>query len=153
VSKIEELLRAKRQIQIAQFEGREPEKTHEEVDAQIEKVVAQTRRERPRQRRHVHRKRLYITPHARKRMGQRRMTLKHVYALWTFGEPQTLNDTSRTAHVCTDRALGEMPRKQRDLLAPFRGCAIIVQAAPEDDPGKLPAVITVIADGEDTHFG
>jgi hypothetical protein len=156
VNKIEELLRAKRQIQIAELEGREPEKSHEEVDTEIDEEVRRQKKQRHRKRRRrprMKRKGLFITQHAWKRMGQRRMTIKHVYALWIYGEARTLHDTSRTVHVCTEAVYREMPARERDLLSSFIGCAIIVQAPPEDEPEKLPVVVTVIADGEDTHFG
>lgn len=152
MSKIEELLRAKRQAQIAELEGREPETSHEKIDAELKKVArksAKVARGRHRRRKGVKSESLYITAHAHKRMAQRRMQAKHVYAMWRYGDAKTLNDAARTAHVVTDRALVEMPYKARTLLEGLRGAAIIVQQNGE----RRPSLVTVLADGEDTHFG
>lgn len=157
MSKVEELLKAHRQAQIARLEGRPSEVDEEELTRRTKKIVRATEKEARRERinarrtqKEIPRARLFVTKHARTRMSQRGLRMKEVSLMWKFGECLRLNEAGRTAHVLSDSALSSMPRSVREKLQRFRGAAIIVQ---EDDGRGQPALVTVLADGEDTYFG
>jgi hypothetical protein len=148
MSKIRKLLEEKRKAQIAKMEGREPEDP--EIDAKLREVSR--RSIQPPKRKQLPPSRgLWFTYHAKQRMGQRGMSKKHVYAIYKHGEERKLRDSTRTAYVVSNTALNGMAPEKRALLAKFHGAAIIVQK--EDNPERMPALITILADGEDTQFG
>lgn len=158
MSKVEEILKARRQAQIAALEGREPDVDPEELKKQTEavkqeasRVAAKDSSNSRRASQTIPRARLFISKHARKRMSQRGMRMKDVAAIWHFGEPLRLNDGRRHAYAVSDSALKGMPKNVRDHLTQYRGAAIIVQDP--EPPYEQPLLVTVLADGVDTYFG
>lgn len=154
MSRIEKLLKDKRQTQIAMLEGRLPQRTQLEINQEL-KSARDVRPHKKKRRRKTKRRSLYITHHAQQRMSQRGMTDLQVYAIWLYGERKPLKESLREAHVCTMRAYREMPSQQKQLVEKFQGAALIVQNPTPEDAAKglRPAVLTVLADGKDTHFG
>jgi hypothetical protein len=160
MSKIDELLRAKRLQQIAKMEGRpvDPAALHSTdsklaaVQRSLRKSAKNASRKSKRALAEVRKsdRGLYICPHAWKRMHQRSITIKHVYAMWVHGTPKTLHDSSRTAHVITHEALEHAPSSIRALFKDFMGAAIIIETPSSEE--ERPCVVTVLADGEDTRF-
>jgi len=147
VSRFEELLRRKRAAQIAQMEG---ESTDGEVDAELEAYLQKaSKRMRRKRSSAIDSEKLRISKHCWTRMAQRRMEVKHLYALWLYGERRELRAPGRTAHAVTMAALTEMPKRERKLLRRLVGAVLLVQAP--DEPGAQHVAVTVIADGEDTR--
>jgi len=90
MSRVEELLRRKRQAQIKQLEGGAPDADSHEVDQELANVRAPEV-----QRAYVKRGRLHMRRHARLRMAQRGMSTRVVYAIWQAGEVHS-SDLART---------------------------------------------------------
>jgi len=148
VSKFEDLLRRKRAAQIAAMEGEDGEaKIDEEIKRYLRGASKRIRRQSGDR---IQSERLRISSHCFTRMAQRRMQVKHLYALWLYGERRELRTPGRTAHAVTESGLKEMPRRERKLLRRLLGAVLLVQA-PEEE-GTQHVAITVIADGEDTRY-
>lgn len=142
MSRVAELLAAKRQAQIDAMTGRESEVDEQAVDAELSRV-SPPERESGR----VSCGKLVFTKHARKRMAQRGMTVRVVYGIYQCGEPTASG--SDIAFTLTDRALAEAPASFRRALSGWRGAAIIV--ASPDEQCEHHRVRTVLADGRDTR--
>lgn len=89
------------------------------------------------------RQRLRFSTHARRRMAQRNVSPRDVYAIWTFGERRKSGDAH--AFVMTRRAIADAGIVRLDHLA---GHVIIVASKENEDD----VLVTVIVDGEDTKF-
>lgn len=124
-------------------------------DAQIRRMhgeavelprVVQARK--PRKKRRAPRcAKLLFTGHARKRMARRGVSVRQVYLIWQHGEVTELRQRGRTAHQLTVQALAECPANVRAELSKCVGTALIVENTVDG-----PALVTVLADGEDTYF-
>ncbi len=144
MSKLRDLLRRKRAAQIAKMEGR-PILDEAVLDAQIDDF---------KKRKHKHVKkpmpsRLHLTNDARKRMAQRGMSLDVVYAIWRIGTVVPQPD-GREIFVVTREALKHADAVDVRCLVSWTGSAILVQPSMENN--RSPALITVLADGDDTTF-
>ncbi len=154
MTRVADLLRQKRQAQIAEMEGRSSSDEDAEADRDLRALDTELdglKRRRPvwtPKRAPVLRGHLRFTKHANRRMAQRGMSAKIVYAIWRVGTPVPQPDGSEV-FVVTRAALAEATRGDAGRLERWRGAAIIVQPAVTD---RASVLITVLADGEDTTF-
>lgn len=88
---------------------------------------------------------MWISGHARRRMAQRGLTTRDVYAVWKHGEPSSSYDD--TVFHMTAKVFQDAPASARKL----RGVAIVV-GPPNLEKSPRPVLKTVLADGEDTTF-
>ena len=154
MSKIAEAIRQKRQAQIAKMNGKKVD------EAAVEERIAEAQRAAERSC-HVDRKvsrkekrrtkgpGLYFTHHAIRRMSQRGVTHKQVYANWRVGEPIPQPD-GRTVFWLSQQAFEAGRRCDREILAGMVGCAIVI--APPRPGYERMCVVSVLASGEDTTF-
>ena len=148
MSRVADLLRARRAQQVAHMEGKpvdaEAVTTTDAAILDVQRCAAakvKGRGPRPKQ------GDLNISKHAWERMSHRRLTAKKVRAIWTFGESIPLWAPNQTAYHMTRRAIDDAPKRIAELLSRHRGTAIIVAS----DNGRN-TVVTVLADGEETRF-
>lgn len=143
MSKIEELLRQKREAQIRRMEGNPDADSEAEVDRALKEVSKKSRKRTPKSKK-VKSKSLKFSPHAYRRMSQRGMSAKDVYTIWRAGEFYTQAD-GRTAYTVTRGAIDVALAEDRAQLEQWLGCAIIVEERTHN-----PMLITILASGEDT---
>lgn len=142
-SRVAQLLAEKRAAQIRRMNGEE-DVDDSKVDAELAEMSSRRRKGyRPRKPKS---RSLKFSDHARKRMAQRRMDAKVVYAIWRVGE-EVSQPGDRRAYVVTRKSLEAATREDAQDLESWCGCAIVVV----DLPKAGPLLVTVLAAGEDTR--
>lgn len=139
-SRVAQLLAEKRAAQIRRMEGDDVDDS--EIDAEIAAFASRTK---PRRRNGMKSRRLEFSPHARKRMAQRGIDARTLYAIWRVGEERR-QDHGRRAYVVTRKSLDAATFRDAQLTEPWSGCAIVVADLP-----RGPMLVTVLAAGEDTR--
>lgn len=154
MSKIAEAIKRKRLAQIAKMNG-------EKVDeAAVDEQIAQAQREAQKAchidkrasrkvRRDTKDRGLYFTRHADRRMSQRGVTHRQVYAIWRLGEPIPQPD-DRTVFWLSRKAFDAAGKDERELLSDLVGAAIVI-SKPRPGYNRM-CVVSVLASGEDTTF-
>ena len=140
MSRIAELLAAKRVAQIKRMNGEE-----NVDDKAVDEELAKLTKMKPTRKKGEPNRSLKISGHARKRMSQRGMGANVVYAIWRVAEERKQSD-GRRVYVLTRKSIEAATYRDAQLLEPWCRCAIVIVDLPSG-----PMLVTVLAAGEDTR--
>ena len=138
MSRVAEILAAKRAAQIASLEGAECAGPTEDEIAAAQDAARKAIKKKPTKTKKL---RLQISDHARRRMGQRRMGGDIPHLIWRYGQTLASRDQGVTHFVVSDKALCTMDGWARKRLESFRRCGVVVADAQED---RDPVLVTLI---------
>lgn len=145
MSKIEELLRKKREAQIRRMEGEPDLDAERSVERALDKVRKKTKGKKRKKKLGVDFGRINFSNHAKKRMAQRGMQTEDIYTIWRACEPYTQTD-GRSVYEVDHAALDHAAQEDKEILKSWIGCAIII-----DERFHTPLLITILASGKDTR--
>lgn len=130
MTNVQLLLHSLRTDQIARLEGRDSGLSREALRSATLRLQRRAARHAEKKVRALNEcpvsSSLAITTHARKRMGQRHLTMRQVYALWRFGEERKLKERNMVAYACTEKALSGMPQSIRKTMTRVAGAALLI---------------------------